>query len=456
MARQVLLVEPDVDVLGKLAEELRARGLAVVLASDVQSAILRARSQRPHMIFLAQSLAESEGADAKLTAEPSLTHVPRLSLVRAASGAILPPDQASYDDLDRLVTRALEVKSASTPPESNLTELRGNVQQLSLVDLLQLLAMNRRTGVLVVSTPFGAGELRVADGEVLDAVYRRLEGEKAFYRLLAEREGSFVFAPGGPPAVARVTKGTSTLLMEAMRHKDEVARIRDELGRTEAWVATSDSVPPDAPRALTDVRDALGVPRTVDELIDELPAPDLDVLHALRELIEKGLVRGIDRASLEAQLCPPEHLAVLRALVPRLAKPGFSAPPRVVIASSPARVRAFGHALMRVAGAVAPAEPPPSAPLPHELGQLRLGEGADLSLVGLPTVDAFGPIWSLTLPGAGALVRLDTNMSPLLDAITRALEIKILAANDAVEGFDESDPRLVAQLLRAVIEGGAQ
>ena len=46
-----------------------------------------------------------------------------------------------------------------------------------------------------VTTSSGAGEVRMGEGEVLDAVYRRLEGEKAPYRLLGEREGTLPSCP---------------------------------------------------------------------------------------------------------------------------------------------------------------------------------------------------------------------------------------------------------------------
>ena len=60
----------------------------------------------------------------------------------------------------------------------------------------------------------------------LVSVYRRLEGEKAFYRLLGERSGRFAFSPGEPSTVRRLTAPTSQLLMDAMRQVDEVSHRR--------------------------------------------------------------------------------------------------------------------------------------------------------------------------------------------------------------------------------------
>lgn len=450
--RQILLVEPDVDALGQLAEKLRARGMSVLLADDIPTAIARARAQLPHIVFVAAAIAKRHELWEGLASETHLAGLPRVVLVRAPSAEGLPPDHATYDDLDRLVARALEVSPAMVAPETNQGEIRGDLQQVPLVDLLQLLAMNRRTGVLMVSTPFGAGELRMADGEVLDSVYRRLEGEKAFYRLLSEREGTFVFSPGSPPAMARVTRGTSALLMEAMRQKDEVDRLLGELGPASvAFIASGEPSEDDSMLSL-DVLAALARPRSITELLDELPSPDLEVLQALGGCVERGLVRRVERGTEQEPLCPQEQLPGLRALVARLGHGGFSGAARIVVASTPPRLHAFNHSLLRIAGSTAPAEPPPTAPVPHDLALLRLGEGVELVVVGLPVVEAFSPVWSLALPGARALIRLDKAGSQVLEAVCSALEVRVVGALDLIPAFDELEPSLVAQLLRATIE----
>ncbi|MDW8248686.1 MAG: DUF4388 domain-containing protein [Myxococcales bacterium] len=449
--RQILLIEPDVDLLGQLSEKLRARGLGVSLANDLPSALLRVRSHVPHILCIASSLAEQHDFMDRLLAEPGLVGIQRLVLVAPDQLRSDRTDQVSYEDVDRLVALALEVTSMSVPPESGQGEIRGDVQQIALVDLLQLLAMNRRTGVLTISTPRGAGELRIADGEVLDSVFCRLEGEKAFYRLLGENEGSFVFSPGGPPAMARLTRGTSALLMEGMRQKDEVERIRGELGISSAYIAAADP-PEEEPRILGDILNALSRPRTLEELMDELPQLDLDILLALRNLIERGLVRQVERQSELVPLASAEQLPLLRALAAKLVRPGFPGALRMIVASSPSRLRALGHALLRIAGASTSAEPPPTAPVPHELARIRLGEGQDLVLVGLPVIEAFSPLWTLTIPGSAIVLCLDDPSSPVLNSVCDSLECQTFLASECMPGFDELEPSHVAQLLRMGIE----
>jgi hypothetical protein len=456
MARHVLLIEPDVDRLGQLAEQLRARGLSVSLASDFQSLAIRSRStSRPHLVFISAQLVDETEDENPFRLVPELSRLPRVFLVEHGGTEGLQEDEATYSDIDRLVARALEVKPASSPPadSSSGNELRGNLQQLPLVDVLQMLSLHRRTGVLMVSTPAGAGELRIVDGEVLDAVYRRLEGEKAIYRLVSQRDGTFSFIPGHASAIARVVKGTSALLMEAMRQQDEFGRLYEELAaKGPSFVAVDKELDPEAPAVWEEVLRTLESPRRLEELVDELPMPDLEIMQALVDLLDAGLARALGELENPSQLCPPSLLPMVRALVTRLQRQGFQGPPRLGIISSPTRIHTFGHALLRVSGSSPPAEPFPAVPVPHELGTLRLGENASLLLIGMPVVEAFLPLWTLTLPSLGAIVSLENPASTLTSAICDALEARYVMADQLVANFDEANPSHVAEMIRKVVE----
>src|SRR5205823_5310718 len=147
----------------------------------------------------------------------------------------------------------------------------------------------------------------------------------------------------------------------------------------------------------------LQIPRSIDELLDEIPAPDLVILDLLARFTNAGRVRRIPLAALTTPIAPPEQLPVLRSLVGRLTRAGFAPPPRLVIAASAKRMLALAHAVRRITDATAPSEAPPRAAVPRLLGTLRLGDGVELELMGLPTEDALAPAWSLALPGAAAV-----------------------------------------------------
>lgn len=543
MSRRVLLVDSDVDALGALASALRARGLTVTNANGAFEAVEQAFKRRPDVVLAARALDEDGALADAFAAVPDLADTPILFLVDDGEGE-LGPDDVLRSDVDHIVSRITEASPRGSKPTAP-QELRGDLQQVPLVDMLQLLAMNRRSGVLGITTPSGAGELRLSAGEVIDAVYRRLEGEKALYRLLTERDGQFAFTPGEPVSVRRIMAPTSRLLMEAIHQVDEVMRRRAELApggeaflltepasddpdlpplsplpRSATWAAATgeptasdeasaalvlpglapvplpggagagiqtgsipppptlraaetgstppqgahlSTTPPPATRDEPSARSVvtakitalLQMPHNLDELLDEINAPDLLILEVLMELIAAGKIRRISLADLTTPFAPPEHYAVLRSLVTRLSRPGFAPPPHLVIAASARRMAVLSHAVRRIADAVVPAEPPPRAPLPRPLGVIRLGDGVELALVGLPADEGFAPTWPLALHGASAVVRLGDAGKDALAAHCEALELQLIDAEAVMGPLDLSSPGQIALLVRTALETAA-
>jgi hypothetical protein len=319
------------------------------------------------------------------------------------------------------------------------------------VDLLQLLAMNRRSGTLSINTPAGAGEVRIKNGEIIDAVFRRLEREKALFRLLGEAEGTFSFVGGSPQFLERIRTPTSSLLMEGLRQLDESQRLRRTLDVDgDALLALT---PPSSDMNETSARvlESLSTPRTLAELLDETTLHDLAVLEALHDLVEKGLVRRIASSAVRVELADAERMAVLSALAKRAVRSGYRGGARIVLAATMQRLVALTHAIARIADAVVPTETVPAAPVPYGLATLRLGE-TDLDVVGLPLVEAYAPLWGLVLPGAAALGRIGAIASEALDTACSVAAVPILEAGDLLREGDESDPEQVAALLRMLLE----
>lgn len=472
-SRRVLLVDADVDALGVLASALRARGITVFNSSDAFDAVEQAFQKRPEVVLAARTIEGAGDLSDAFQAVPEIADTPLLYLVDAATEDGLAPNEMPRQNLELLFSRLTQV----APPRSREPlpqEIRGNLEQMPLVDLLQLLAMNRRSGLLSVTTGAGAGEVRLAFGEVVDAAFRRLEGEKALYRLLGEKDGRFAFSPGESAAPRRIQSKTSALLMEAMRQVDELRLRRSELapkGEALMFEETStaegrlpDSVgsgarPPDLPgkqAALArELVQLLQVPHSVDEILDSVGVPDLDALQALTALHSAGKLRRVPLSELTTPLASEEQLPILRSLVTRLARPGFAAPPRFVIAAGTKRMAALAHAVRRITDAVAPTEPPPRAPLPRLLGTLRLGDGVELSLTGLPGDDTLAPTWPLALPGAAAVVRLGEAGGATLEAHCQAVEVMLIEAESVMGSIDVAVPGQVAALVRGALEVAA-
>jgi two-component system chemotaxis response regulator CheY len=119
-----------------------------------------------------------------------------------------------------LVTRQRRLRDAAR--ERSYT-LGGDFSSLPFADLVSILEMSRRTGVVSVITPRTVGELCMEGGRIVHAAFGNLVGPDAFYRMTAESAGRFEFNPGAlSPFVQRSVHDTvAALLMEAARLTDE-------------------------------------------------------------------------------------------------------------------------------------------------------------------------------------------------------------------------------------------
>lgn len=454
MSRKVLLVEPDIDVLGDLASRLRAVGLTVGLADHATGAIERARSLDPDAILLAADLVQNTDILARLNAEKDLAKVPRFVLVRDEVNleALANLETLSYADPGSIAKKlfALVRQTTSVVPASE--DFRGDLKQVGMADLLQLLAMNTRTGTLSINTVHGAGEVHLMGGEVVDAVFRRMEGEKALYRLFAENEGSFAFATSAASPHRRIQVPTHALLMEGMRQVDEVRRWVGQLAEAgDAFLALAPAAE-GADEVHARISETLLVPHTLEELLEDLPYSDLRILDALARLMDEGTVRKVTRGAVQVELAQRERFAVLSALVKKLQRVGFSGAARVAVLAPPRRITALMHSVRRIVDALVPTESVPSAPVPYLLATLRLAEGVELEVLGIPALEAFQPLWALALPGSALVIGLGYSAPPAVQELCDVLSLPFLDAGELLGDLDEADPGQVAALISGALE----
>ncbi|HEY6559336.1 MAG TPA: DUF4388 domain-containing protein [Polyangiaceae bacterium] len=453
MARSVLLMDPDVDRLGTLAEKLRARGLDVVLADSIETALSRARNARPEALLIADTLLPADYQ--RLDSDRDLAALPRFVLVDSKDREDINDGLLVRGEVDAIVRRLLALAPKASEVLSARGDFRGDLQQVSVADLLQLLSMNRRTGALSVTTPSGAGEVRLSNGEIVDAVYRRLEGEKALYRLLSEQEGSFAFSAGSASLLRRVQVSTNVLLMEGMRQIDELRRLRHNLAAEQDALLSIAPPPASSSEAAQRVAEVLTVPRTLEELLDDVALPDLEIAQALGAMLDDGSVRRIAKGAVRVELADPEQMTLLVALVKRYTRGAFSGAARIVLAGSPRSLATVTHAVGRIADALPPAESIPSAPVPHLIATLRLADSVELDVVGLPELDAYAPLWGLTLPGSVVAVRLDEPEAAALDEACAVAGVPLIGAKTLQHPLDEADPAQIAALIRTALDAVA-
>lgn len=457
---RVLLVDHDVDALAQLAAKLRERGIRVSLANGSQMACERARTGGYDVVLATRNVAEPEdGAMGVIDAlSVELPLVPPLLVLHDAGegeGEVPHESRVRRDDIDRIVLRIEQLaKPRDGKSRGSLAPSAHTLENAPLGDLLIVLATERRSGTLTVTTPKGSGEVRLVEGEIADAVYVRLEGRKALTRMLAERDGTATFAPGSPAIMRRIHEATRALVVEAKALVGQTAALREKARD----LATGTLLGIDGPNAddLSEVDQhvltRLRVPAMLDDILDELPHTDAAILESMLRLDARGRVKRLGHASSRVQICGPDQLHLLRASAARARAAGFSGPARLVFAATPTRLAVFGHTVLSLADAFAPQEPAPSVPVPYVIATIRLGDGVELDVVALPLVPAYAPLWPMALAGAAILVRLDEAATQSLEEACGSVGVAVLDARAIFGTLEESSAVQVASLIKTALD----
>jgi hypothetical protein len=103
----------------------------------------------------------------------------------------------------------------------SLTDFAGKLDTFGLIDVLQLLINNRRSGTLHLALDAGHGKVEIRNGEVLAAAYQDAHGFDALVRLAHESTGMFWLVEKETHCSRRLSVPTSMLLIELCRAIDE-------------------------------------------------------------------------------------------------------------------------------------------------------------------------------------------------------------------------------------------
>jgi CheY-like chemotaxis protein len=429
----VLIADPEPERARRTAGICTDRGFTVENADQGAVALERSIESPPDLLVCALDLPIIDGAKLAeiLRNNPRTRAVVVVYLLEDALDA-----PVSMDVRDRIVLapwhreQLVEQIDAALERGARLTddrpehEIEGSLAQISLVDLLQLLQLNKKTGVVRVlpGPPHAPGTALLRDGEIVDATVsagdgRPLHGLKALYRLLGCRRGRFEFTPRDPGGTGRIQTQTRELLLKGLSQMDEGRRIRQSLPAVGVRVhpeRTPFKLPPAEQAIAADVLKAVEGESSVQEILDRLSCPDYPILRTLQALLAHGVLEPATAASSSATVeQAPTKSLLTREQATRIRDWAAAQRPPVrrqvrvpIIASDSDGLCLFVSSIRGFQDATVPANgAEPSLERVRPLAEISLGEGLVLSLVGLPSDPRFRPLWPLTLRGTlGALV----------------------------------------------------
>jgi CheY-like chemotaxis protein len=142
------------------------------------------------------------------------------SLSRSLLGELVRRHPSMADYLSTLMARRWK-KTGTTRITRAESELMGSLESMPFADVIQLLHVTQKTGVLTLREGSSSGGVLFRGGEVVHAWAEDLKGEDAFYRLSWWKKARFGFSTATRQEGQTVEQPTMTLLMEAMRRLDE-------------------------------------------------------------------------------------------------------------------------------------------------------------------------------------------------------------------------------------------
>jgi hypothetical protein len=171
-------------------------------------------------------------------------------------------------------------------------ELKGNLRNFPLPDIVQLIGSARRTGLLLITIGGNRASIFFEEGNRVHTEYRDLVGQAVLNRLLQEEEGGFQF-------LADVQTQEHNFVADWMSAIIEAARISDEAGRDHQ----------DGLEAL----DAEFVPGATDAP-KPAPRPAWDasrVKERVREALHQAFGKKAVKIEKELEKCPDTKLGLL-------------------------------------------------------------------------------------------------------------------------------------------------
>jgi CheY-like chemotaxis protein len=234
---KVLLVDDNPMVLGMLRQALSPLA-TVSTASDGADALLKAVEDPPDLLISDYQMPGMDGRQLveKLKSRPATAST---SVILLASKSDISDKLSMQEPVDDLLEKPFFIKEATTRIKRVIdkialekmakeapggSEVRGNLAQMNVIDLVQSLEMGRKSCSLILTHENERCEMFFVEGQIKHAVYGSLVGDAAVYKVLAWTGGNFQIDFDGRSREQSTTLSTQGLLMEGLRLIDEANR----------------------------------------------------------------------------------------------------------------------------------------------------------------------------------------------------------------------------------------
>jgi DNA-binding response OmpR family regulator len=345
-ARQrVLLVEPDAATTRLLRVALGGAGWEVTTAATADEALAAHQTGDLDLVICDVSVPQGDGvADGlglcrRLQQGPPGAKVPVIVLTaRPSVETRLRAVELGIEDclgkpvyVSELLARAQallrrSVRERLEAPPASTTSVAGRLSEVGVIDLLQTMEVNRRSGIIHLGTrDWGRAAVTFREGRPVNAEAGRLRGREALYRLLSWDDGFFEVELRPVRGRDLVERTVPALLAEGILRLEERTRLLAQLPPLDTVFVVSFrelvNRVGELPDEVGDLIRLFDGWRTMVEVIDDCDLPDLGALRIISRLHDERLF-----AEGQRELAPPDEADTLRLPSPPPPAPGPPSP----------------------------------------------------------------------------------------------------------------------------------
>lgn len=329
--------------------------------------------------------------------------------------------------------------STGIPKDMGDKEIQGKLSRVPLVDILQMLHMNKNEGELNLTTGDLNGVVYVKDGEIYNAACGKVENEKALFRLLAWTDGIFEFRPVKLSIERMIETSCDHLLMEAMRQLDELKHSKDKFPDENLRIGPgidTNALPKGLKPVMYEVMKLVEYYPRVGDIIEYCTFTDYEAYSTIANLLERDILKetmiGMDESNNGSTIIAPVNaIKIKEKIISNWSEMMFAGYGKILmIATTPNLVKTFAYSLkflpdfsLNLHSAIV-SDSEQSASVIGEVGTLRLYGNMEVTLFATPLAENMGPFLnSFSSNILGLIMLWDTNDEAALKRLKASKDI---------------------------------
>jgi len=308
--QRILIADDDAKLLALLTSSLQKSGYETAEALDGEAALEQVKNEKPDLILADITMPKIDGFElCKLIREnPDTSDIPFIFLT--AKGELNDRIKGLNLGADDYISKPFHISEVtariktilqrsfmvpSEPANEAESDLKGNLQQMNLAEILQTLGMAKKSGGLKIINQSLVGKIYFDSGNIVQASLGKYKSEEAVYRIVSWDEGYFDFDSNDKTDKEAIGTSTNSLLMEGFRQKDEYLKYKQAMPSYDSIVKlTKTEQPDDLKPASQKIIALIDGQHSIQEIINISPINYLITVKIIYTLLKKGIIEATE------------------------------------------------------------------------------------------------------------------------------------------------------------------